>query len=130
MRASGGVPDPNPEMLVFSGSRSNVNRTAFPRSSSYLRSLTKCCRGKRRVGGIHNSCIGHPHGAKSITLCIHTSYPVLDLVRQCSRFTLISARSSVSCSSDMEADLSVSRLSSSALFCRASRISTETQTVK
>lgn len=55
-------------MLVFSGSRSNVNRKAFPRSSSYLRSLTKCCRGKRRVGGIYNSCIGHQHGPKCSVL--------------------------------------------------------------
>lgn len=41
--------------------------------------------------------------------------------------TLMSARSSASCSSDMDADRSVSRRSSSAFFCRASRIITETQ---
>lgn len=40
--------------------------------------------------------------------------------------TLMSARSSVNCSSDMDADWSVSLLSSSARFCRASRISTKT----
>lgn len=45
----------------------------------------------------------------------------------CSRGdTLMSARSSDSCSSDMDADRSVRRRSSSALFCRASRITTET----
>lgn len=44
----------------------------------------------------------------------------------CCAGTLMSARSSVSCSSDMDADLSVSRRSSSALFCRASKIITET----
>lgn len=37
------VPEPNPVTLVFSGSSSKVNFTAFPRSSSNLRSLTKCC---------------------------------------------------------------------------------------
>lgn len=43
--------------------------------------------------------------------------------------TFMSARSSVSCSSDMDADWSVSRLSSSALFCRASKINTAAQTM-
>lgn len=41
--------------------------------------------------------------------------------------TLMSARSSDSCSSDMDADLSVSRLSSSAFFCLASNITTATR---
>lgn len=41
----GGLPEPKPEMLAFSGSRSNVNLTALARSSSYLRSLTKCWGG-------------------------------------------------------------------------------------
>lgn len=40
--------------------------------------------------------------------------------------TLMSARSSVSCSSDMDNDWSVSLRSSSALFCRAFKIPTET----
>ncbi|TNN57246.1 hypothetical protein EYF80_032580 [Liparis tanakae] len=39
----------------------------------------------------------------------------------------MSARSSVSCSSDMEADCSVSLRSSSAFFCRAFRMTTETE---
>lgn len=42
-------------MLVFSGSRSNVNLKAFPRSSSYLRSLTKCCGERTHMHQLYQS---------------------------------------------------------------------------
>lgn len=58
----GGVPEPKPVMLDFSGSRSNVNLTALPRSSSYLRSLTKCCGGRRRRGEEGESLTNHAGG--------------------------------------------------------------------
>lgn len=109
------VPDPNVVMLVFSGSRSNVNLTAFPRSSSYLRSLTKCCKTKKL----------------SIRPRLYLENKVTSRRRTRTKLhTLMSALSSVSCSSDMDAERSVSRRSSSALFCRASKIITEEDNAK
>lgn len=131
------VPDPNPEMLIFSGSRSNVNLTAFPRSSSYLRSLTKCCgkKGQAVILIISTAPICFSWTINPIhtysTLTQSTGVKHCEKQRQtwsnCSSgSTLMSARSSLNCSSDMDADLSVSRLSSSALFCLASNITTAT----
>lgn len=56
---SGGLPEPKPVMLDLSGSRSNVNLTALPRSSSYLRSLTKCCGGKKKRLIFNHRARGH-----------------------------------------------------------------------
>lgn len=140
------LPDPNPEMLVFSGSRSNVNLTAFPRSSSYLRSLTKCWK-KNRDNPVKITasmmcqvfsfalllqliCLVFGKWAFSCAFQVKHCEMETDedkLKHKCCECTLMSARSSVSCSSDMDADWSVSRLSSSALFCRASKMTTETQ---